>query len=210
MPLEQVLDHAQRMAERLPSQFQDQPNIAKLVAIQGARYQAIEDMLWSLLSGRSIFDAVGAQLAAVATAVGTERPASGLVASDEEAFRAFVQAKIVANGSEGEPERLIGIAGKLGSEATQVVEQAYFFEEKVAIRVAMQGDPTTTWPVAMELMRQAAPAGVRIILSGNEVWAPDQLWGDDDLWPETRYTDGTWGPDGLWGASALWGGDLIA
>lgn len=210
MAITQITDHADRMVERLPAQFKEQSNLEAFVRVQGARYQGIEDMLWALRSNRSINDATGAQLDGIATIVDAERPVSGLASSDETAYRNYLRAKVIANRSEGDPTELLRILDKLASERTQLVELAYAFDEQVAVRLAVKGDPTTSFPVAMELLRQATPAGVRVELSGNEIWWRDRLWGADDTWPEYRYTDGPWDRDGLWGESAYWGGDLTA
>lgn len=210
MPITQITDHAEKMVERLLWQFRERPNIATIMAIHGARYQGLEDMLFALTLNRSINDATGAQLDAIATIVGVERPASGLAATDETAYRDYLRAKVIANRAEGDPEDLYRILRKVGSLRTQLVEYAYKESEVVKVRLATKGAITTSYPVAMDLLRQAGAAGVRLELSGNEVWWEDRLWGADDVWPEYSYTDGPWTKDGLWGDSAYWGGDLTA
>jgi len=97
-------DHEGEALGELLSQFQDQPNISGLVVGLMGEVQHLEDSCWDLRVDRLLAAAVGAQLDRFGDLVGEVR--GSLTDAD---YRKFIAARILANLSGGNPDRLIQI-----------------------------------------------------------------------------------------------------
>lgn len=163
-----VLDHEARAVADLPSRRRGVRWVAAAKAI-GRAVQRVEDAAFPLLLDRGLSGASGGQLDRVGALVGEERGAA-----DDEAFRAFISARILANRSTGTPDELIRIL-QLAS-APSVVEGFLVPPASFVLQV------TRTLPMSgptrrrlRRLMAEARPLGVGMGL----VLADDPAFGFD-------------------------------
>ena len=101
-PITKIDDHQQRALDRLVEQDRSAENFRKIIDKAAERYQGLEEVGYSLLTERNIFDAVGAQLDGIGQIVGEPR----LGKSDGQ-YREALLERIGLNRASGEPESVI-------------------------------------------------------------------------------------------------------
>lgn len=96
-------DHVGKLIGAMPSQFHKPRMLCYLRAV-GNAFQKVEDDLYALIADRQLGTATGASLGQWGVIAGEQRGSL----SDAE-YRRFMQARILANRCEGDPETLIRI-----------------------------------------------------------------------------------------------------
>ncbi len=97
-------DHVGEALEELLGQFGDKASIVGFVSGLAAVVQDQEDDAWDLRADRLLSTAIGAQLDVYGRLVGEER---GSLTDAE--YRRFIEARLLANMSEGSPDELIDV-----------------------------------------------------------------------------------------------------
>lgn len=104
-----ILTHVDDAKDRLLEQYKGKPLIEGVICALGQQFQDLEDVLFSLIDGRKLANAIGTQLDLIGTIVGLPR-ATGL---SDDRYRILLTVKIGQNTSQGEPENLISTYGLL-------------------------------------------------------------------------------------------------
>lgn len=112
--LQYIGSHVPDALARLVQQYQDSGNFKDLVAVLAARWQGVEDKLWSLFEGRQLPNATGKTLELAGNHVGIDRPVFGPATTDDNAYRVLIYAKIAENISYGTVPNLYNLLGALG------------------------------------------------------------------------------------------------
>lgn len=108
--IQKETDCVGKMLKRLPQNMR-YSNWQNLVRVEGFQSQELEDAVFQVLLGRSVDDAVGAQLDLLGKLVG--QPRYGLVDDD---YKVYIRARVSTNNSEGTIEDLISVVqGIIGS-----------------------------------------------------------------------------------------------
>lgn len=97
--------HKTIAVDLLPGQFENSPELIKLVEAfvgENEAIQELEDVLWVLYSQRWLWFATGAALDGLGDILNEPR-----ASDDDEEYRDQLYLKVLINVSEGEPERLI-------------------------------------------------------------------------------------------------------
>ena len=164
---------------KLLSQYKRKPRIAALVSAFTDQCQELEDVLWDLLTKRTIDGSEGIQLDNIGKIVG--QPRLGL---DDEDYRIFLRVRIRLNFSNGTPEDMLAIAGLLGLN----VELDEQYPAAVAIKVNqdLEADPA----LLLSLFRQGDPVGVLTVLEYLEVNPSLAFVFGDSANPSTSTTQG--------------------
>lgn len=97
-------EHPDVAWQRLLFQFRDKPRISSLVEALGAGAQLLEDVTWELIADRELGAASGASLDQWGTLVGEARGSL-----DDDEYRQFIKARILANKSRGTINDLIRV-----------------------------------------------------------------------------------------------------
>ncbi len=97
-------EHCDRILEALLFQFRDKPRITALACALAEGVQQLEDVVWTLIADRTLQAASGASLDQWGGVVGEDRGAL-----DDDDYRRFIQARIIANNSGGTTEELIRV-----------------------------------------------------------------------------------------------------
>lgn len=108
-------DHGERAFRALLTQDLDKPRIAALARAMGAGAQELEDTTFDLIIGRALSAAVGAQLDQWGSVVGEAR-----VGLDDEDYRRFIRARVLANICRGTVDEIIAIWSLVTAPATTV------------------------------------------------------------------------------------------
>lgn len=158
--------HVEEALARLPSQFENAATIRAVIEILGNMVQELEDVLWSLIGDRYLDTAEGAQLDVIGRVVGIGR--TGTAMSDRR-FRRRIVAKIAANVSDGQHERLIEIIqamnGGLRVSVTTVPHGAHVILD---FRIPEAEGPHLHefWRTTRHLLETGVAAGVRYTALG--------------------------------------------
>lgn len=135
-------------------------NIRKLVTALVTPFQTLEDTIQTMIRMRDVRHATGVWLTALGNFVG--QPRQGV--ADDELYRRYVQARIITNKSDGQPETMYAITRRILGDTEHT------------LRIDIQGhcgfvmivggetlDPAVA-RIIVSFLRQAASAGVRVIL----------------------------------------------
>ena len=98
------------------------PNIGALLDGLNEQIQDLEDGLYGTILGRALPWAVGAQLDRLGAVVGQPRSVSGPDATDEDAYRALIYARVYINTSDGTPEVVYNLMRAIGATAAVIRE----------------------------------------------------------------------------------------
>ena len=110
--------HIADALNRLLEQYKNKPKTEGLISALSQQFQDMEDVTFSLILGREISSAVGAQLDLMGTIVNLSR-ASG---QSDDRYRTLLYVKVGQNTSQGAPEKLISIY-KLLTDANTIFYQ---------------------------------------------------------------------------------------
>lgn len=148
-------NHVEQGLERRLEQWKDKTNLEKVLIALSTGYQEIEGMFFDLCDKRlNINEAEGEQLDQIGTIVGQER-----LGFDDDFYRILLQARIGANVSNGEAERVIDTIKLL----TQADFVHYMNLDNAEIAIGSDGiiNPLTVDFLITNLQR-VVMAGVRV------------------------------------------------
>lgn len=191
-----VLDHCALGIERLATQFRHKPRIEALVCALASRWAGPDQALSDIQAFRAIGTGVGAQLDAIGDLLDLLR--HGLT---DDVYRTRLQAKALANASDGYPDQLLAIllALDVGFDPSEV---SYTREPHATALMHCQvpQGSDALGPVYVErFLAPAAMAGVRLILEYEEQGPTLFTW---------RLSDGSL--DGGLPANSGWGEGIWA
>lgn len=159
-----ALDHAALIVDRLPSQFHGAPRVRALVAALAAGVQSVADDVDDLVALRRLPVATGAALDQWGAVLGEARGDL-----DDDAFRRFLTAVLLAFRSDGGADALAGVLAALFGVTVADVEHVDYPPLCVvyAVRVAPSapGAPTPAEVAADRIARvvdRARAGGVRV------------------------------------------------
>lgn len=162
-PLLVAVDHLFAALARLAQQYKGKPNFASLFAVLARQVQDIETAIAQLYTGRTLADAVGAQLGMLERVVGQRQ----FVFSDDAVRKAWIGARILLNHSSGTGDDLLNILkAVLPSPLVPVLDEK--FPAGFDMRVAGGALPDELLePVArMVQLGKAAGVGHRFLWQG--------------------------------------------
>ncbi len=150
-------------------------NIVKLLRCFVEPIQELEDEAQKVLLQRTLDNAVGFLLDGIGKLVGQQR-----LGLDDETYRRYIRARIVANNSDGMMEDLIAIADLIvfDDDATYVVENQG--AACCVLRVEGIALPNPLADILIAFLRSAAVAGVRVILESSTAAPIDWFVRDTD------------------------------
>lgn len=154
MSLTQITDYEARALDRLASQFKGKPVIAAILNSFSAEVQEIENMLFDLITKRSIDTGEGEQLDAIGRIVG--QPRGGR--TDDE-YRVALRARIRINLATGQPNEILA-AMRFIIPATSV-RLTEFFPASFLLEFV---GTITSLPDVLAAFRAVKPAGVLGVL----------------------------------------------
>lgn len=163
-------DHVAAALNRLCQQFKDKQGIIDLVTIFAQRYQDLEIVFWALLTQRTVYTAVGAQLDTIGAIVG--QPRSGMVDFD---YRRYIFARIATNRSDGLVEDLISISKLILNDSTVYVQIDQQGVAAVVVRILNITVLDDLANILLGFLQSATEAGVRLILETQYVADSDEL-----------------------------------
>lgn len=156
-----LLTHSVDAGRMLLTQFRGRPRIEAVAEAVGERAQGVEDVLWQVLTLRSLDSATGAQLDGIGAVIGEAR--QGRI---DDVYRLYLRARIRLNISSGTGEDLLAILGLVlaGANRVRLVQTppASLFVELTGALV----DPATD---VASIVGAAISAGVRVQLIYNLV-----------------------------------------
>lgn len=144
---------------RLTEQFKGQPNIAALLTALVQPTQDLQDACTELLTERSISTAVGVQLDTIGDILNL--PRAGLT---DAVYRLYLSGKAAADRSRGLTEDLITVSRAVLAGTTSVVVVTTQTVATVVVNINNYSMPSSTPPALLSLLKEAAAAGVRVIL----------------------------------------------
>lgn len=170
MAIDQITDHVDRAKRRLLMQYKDKPLLEGLLSALVEQLQEIEDVMFDLKDGRSIYNATGLQLDHWGDVVGRSR--QGI--SDDDIYRTILFIKIAENTSEGTPEDVIDIFGSM-LQATRVEYSEMYPASFIMTAIGADSITGNTSDV-IRAVNAAKPAGVE---SQYLAAGPDESFGFD-------------------------------
>jgi hypothetical protein len=145
--------HVVQGVANFTTQFRDKPRLAALVTSWLTQCQALENVLWDLLTLRMLDNPLtaGAQLDVIGNVVGQQR--EGLADAD---YIQFLRARIKANSSDGRLETLIEILQLILG--TSAVISARDYPPKSLV-LEVDGVTPNAWIIFNEFLRPAKAPG---------------------------------------------------
>lgn len=136
-------------------------NIKKMVTALITPFATLETALLALLTQRSVDTAIGAQLDVLGKIVGEVR--NGL---DDDDYRRYVRARVLANRSQGVSEDLIKIAVFILGVTTPGTIFIHTVSDASLILEIFNVAVTTAEAIALQdMLQDAVSAGVRLVIS---------------------------------------------
>lgn len=158
--LAQITDHVARAQSRLLSQYADKTRVVALLAAFTGRTQVVENALWGVLSGRTLANAVGAQLDGIGRIVGLPRSQIGS-AADDAVYRKWLAAQIRYNVASSTIPDLIALFQAIGDTGTTVKATN---SGTATVWVRLGGAAQSQGPALVAILARAAAGGVRTSL----------------------------------------------
>jgi hypothetical protein len=150
-------------------------NARQLVEAWTKPFVTLEDTIETMILMRDVRFATGIWLTQLGSFVG--QPRQGV--TDDELYRRYVQARIITNKSDGQPETMYAITRKILGDTAHTLQIDIQGHCGFVMRVG--GEPLE-YPVAtiiISFLRQAASAGVRVILEFSTL-DPEDTFGFED------------------------------
>lgn len=120
----EITDMAEQAKNRMLQQYQHSPGPTAYQALLIAPLQEAERQAWLLMWSYSVANAQGQLLSWVGKLHGEPRPLSGVAATDDDAYRVLIYARIAANVSHGTLVDIYNILGALQLGEPRVYEDA--------------------------------------------------------------------------------------
>lgn len=152
------VDHVAAALSRLPEQFKRKPKIEALLTALVTPCISLEDALWQLLTERAVDTAIGVQLDQLGSIVGQER--GGL---DDDDYRRYIRARIMANRSRGTVEDLLRVA-RLVVDDEDVIFELESQHGAVIVRLRAFMAPDALAEIVLSFLEDAKAGGIRVIL----------------------------------------------
>jgi hypothetical protein len=160
MSLAQVTSHVAQAQARLLQQYADKPKFLALIAAIAGRYQVVENALWGLYVGRSLANAVGAQLDGIGRIIGLSRSEIPSAADDEN-YRTWLKSWIAVNASSGTIPELIRLFTAVAAQGTAIrVNNSGAASVLVSLGTVVQ----TQGPTLVSVLSKVKAGGVRASL----------------------------------------------
>jgi hypothetical protein len=151
-------NHVQQALNRLLQQYKGKPRIAALFTALVNQIQDLEDAVYSLNEGRSVYGSVGEQLDLLGTLVGIRR--NGL--SDDQ-YRLFILGKIGENTSDTTSDKIAAIYGILLGGA--IVQEQDLYPAGVGLLAGGDIDESL-WQTVWSMVQLSLGAGIRLEFLG--------------------------------------------
>lgn len=177
--MDPITDHGAEAIDRLPQFLKDKPNLAAWLEVLCGPIQRIEDALIQLLTERAVDTAIGDQLDDLGTIVGQRR--DGLADDD---FRRYIRARIAANRACGLTDELLRIVRLIVDDSGATIRLTPSYPAAVVIRVSMIPVDVELASTLVSFLRDAASAGVRLVLEWSELPEADLFYWDSTSWDD--------------------------
>lgn len=155
---EQITNHVEQALKRQVAQWKGLPNLDGEISIQANRMQKLEDILFQLLDGRNLNDAVGAQLDLLGATYGD----FGLRENrTDDTYRSFLKTLPAKLREAGQHEVLV--QALLNLSAGIRIETEYFFPRAMALYIIL--DDVDSLPNESEIndeMQDIRAFGIRL------------------------------------------------
>ena len=163
-------------------------NTQKAIRALLSPYPALEAAAMAVLTQRTVDNAVGAQLDVIGGWVG--RPRSGV--TDDEIYRRYVRAQIVANKSSGTIEDALAVADLVIHDGAATLTIRNEGAAAYVLEVSTIALPDAIAAVLVRLLIKATSAGVRIILERSSSPPSTVLrWSTHGVWGTAVLSNGT-------------------
>ena len=150
---DQIIDHAERLNDLLPTQFKGLTNWEGFLNAVAAQVQTYEDEIYRFFDELDLNHAIGAQLDGLGEILGESRNSRG----DTE-YRSALRVRLKINTSSGEPETLIEVLAAItDSTSVQLLEPSTAYIE-------LTFDGTTIPSDLLANMQLIKAAGVQLSL----------------------------------------------
>lgn len=153
-----ITTHVEDGEARLIEAFKNKPLVKAVLRVSLLRVQHFEDVLWSIYTGVWLPNAIGVQLDNLGAIVGEPRKGR-----DDDLYRLWVKARILANRSNGKQQELLAVLRLLigaGPTVTYTPDPPAGFEIAIA---GMSGSGAVARTVR-DILTQMKAAGVRMRL----------------------------------------------
>lgn len=175
--MDKIASHAEEALARLCELFKVQPNIRALITVWCEPIQAIEEVLYQLLTERTVEVAIGDQLDLLGKIVGQTR--AGL---EDDDYRRYIRARIRTNRSSGTIGDLLTISRLIVNDDDASIRFDPSYPAAGIIRVSGIPFDTAIAEALVVFLRVAAAAGVRIVLEWSTVAPEDTFYWDTTSW----------------------------
>lgn len=178
--MNRIESHATEALDRLCELFKAKANLRALLTVWCGPIQAFEDVLYQVLTQRTVDLAVGVQLDMLGVIVG--QPRGGLVDDD---YRRYIRARIRTNRTSGTINQILAIARLIVNDTDAVIRLEPSYPAAAVIRITGILFDSAIAEALVFFLRDAAAGGVRLVLEWSTV-APE----DTFFWDTTSWDDG--------------------
>jgi len=187
----------ERAATYFRSHYKSKANMQALLASYTNRLQEVEDLLWSMLIGMLLDNAVGVNLDIIGKLVGQTR-----ISSDDELYRRAIKARVRINISQGQPEDLYYVIRVMVPGSTFTYLDVYPAQIIIEIDDSMSTNDPNLLAIFLWATR-AAGVGLRLWynVSGDNTFA---FSGGDDWDTIVEDDDQGWGYDAAPSIGGYW------
>lgn len=175
--MNKIESHAAEALERLCELFKAKANIRALITLWCGPIQAFEDVMYQVLTERTVDIAIGVQLDMLGVIVG--QPRGGL--SDDD-YRRYIRARIRVNRSNGTINQILAIVRLIVNNSTAVIHFDPSYPAAAIIRVAGIAFDSAIAAALIFFLRDAAAGGVRLVLEWSTVAPEDTFFWDTTNW----------------------------
>ena len=169
-----IFDHVDRAIDMIVTRLK-KPRITGFIITAAYEIEQLEDTLWQMIAERLLATAVGVNLDQYGKLVG--EPRNGLTDGD---YRAFIEARILSNLSNGEVNRLTQILSVIGRSIGPVIyHPLYPAGMWFSYPTSSPSDATTAARIVTQ-MTEVAPAGVEVAYIVETTETPFAYDGPDD------------------------------
>lgn len=123
-------------------------------------FALLESTILAVMAQRNVDDAVGFQLTQLGTLVG--QPRRGI--TDDDLYRRYVRARILANRSDGQPEHAYRIVRAVLGESLHTLRLVNEGAAAFTMRIETEAVDWTIADAVINFLRKGASGGVRVVL----------------------------------------------
>lgn len=156
-------DHVRKALLRHLDADRDKPVIEELTRVLVDRYQQIEDALWDMRQNLSLARASGYSLDRIGAIVGEPRRNR-----PDDVYRLWIAARGLANRSGGTVDEILTILRLVLGEDAQISYADVTDRDAEAYFTAIGYGPVIDIDQVSDILRDVAPAGVQLELTGSE------------------------------------------